>query len=404
MAIQLAASEPEPQSGPEELLISALIESGTYEPKKYRVVDSAIRAKRTVHEFCLAYQRTSGEAPPVHLIESKFPSFTFTSGISPTWAAGEVMKAETNREMRKLYSQLGMAIKDEAHGEAISLMNEAMRAYRTGNAEGVDALDFELLEKQAINSVVSVPGQYLTSLTGGHGAGELWLVAAMWGVGKSWRLLEHAVSALEDGWNVMFFSLEMNPAGILKRLHSIALRNVPNASLMSEDERKTHLSEWYERCGEFKVFGPDAGRVDATVIAGAVTDSKTLIIVDYVGRMYTTSGQPARDDWSKVSLISQELVETAGMLEVPILAAVQLNRQGNVAGSMDLERDCTLMVEISRLSEHCNRARKNTIKKSRNTDSLGVWYSAFDAVNGRFGDISSEQALEIRLEDEAEAL
>jgi hypothetical protein len=352
----------------------------------------------------LQYQTDAGEAPPVELVLQKYPSFHYTSGISTTWAATQITKLETNRTLRKALAGIANAISEEAHGEAVSLMSEAVRGYSTGNTVGIDALAFDLIRDSDAAQCVPVPGDYLQQLTGGHRSGELWLIAALWGVGKSWRMLEHAVSALEEGWDVAFFSLEMLPAGILKRIHTIALRNTPGALVMSDQERESHVRQWYAQCGELRVYGPSQGRVDASVIAGVIENKNTLVCVDYVGRMYTTAGQPARDDWSKVSMISQELCEYAAMLEVPILAAVQLNRQGSVAGSMDLERDASLLLEIARLSDSCNGARKNTIKKSRSTESLGSWFSRFDAVNGRFEDITSETALEIRLSDESEAL
>jgi hypothetical protein len=405
MAISLATSEQAQNSGPEELFISALIESGSYDPRRYNVNDAAIHAHRTVHEFCLAYQSKADDAPPAHLVEEKFPNFNFISGISPTWAAGEVNKAQANRELRKSLSKISNAIALHSHGEAISHMTDAIRSYKTENTQGVDALDFSLLDLHTASQTCPVPDGYLSKLTGGHPASELWLIAALWGCGKSWKLIEHAVTALEHGWDVKFFSLEMSPADILKRLHQVALRNhVTTASLLPDHERRDALVGWYDTCGDLKVFGPSHGRVDASVISASVENEKTLVVVDYVGRMYSVSGSPATEDYKSVAAISRELCEVAGMLNIPVLAAAQLNRSGQLAGSMELERDPHVIVEMSRLSEACDSVRKNTIKKSRNTSSGGSWFTLFDPVNGRFPDITPDEALERKLTEEASVI
>ena len=403
MAISLASSTPDPRSGPEEQFISALIESGSYTPADYAVSDEAIRAYRTVHEFCLNYQKHSGSAPPSHLVESKFPSFTFTEGLSAHWAAAELALAEKSRHLHKTINRLATATTEEAYDEAYGIMAEASRHRRTDIRAGVDALDFDLLDAQSDTSVCPVPPDgYLARLTGGHPVGQLWLIAALWGVGKSWVLLHHAVAALAGGWNVVFFSLEMSPEEILQRLHKIALASMGHShALMTTQEQREALTRWYEGCGSFTVYGPEHGRVDATVIAGAVKEPRTLVCVDYVGRMYSNAGSPATEDYKSVANISRELCEVASTSAVPVLAAVQLNRQGSVAGSMELERDPHIIIETARVSENCNSIRINTIKKSRSTASTGRWFSMFDAENGRFHDITKDEATEMRAEEES---
>ena len=402
MGVVLASKEQEPESGPEALFISALIDSGTYDPKTYNVHENFFHGMRNTHEFCVQYQKDAGEAPPAHLVTAKFPSFPYTPDISPTWAASELISAEDNRNLRKTLSRAAAAIKDEAHGEAISILAEAVRGHKTSISQGAGALDFDLLQNETSSGSVAVPGEFLSKLTKGHPAGELWLIAAQWGAGKSWKLIEHAIAALEDGWDVRFFSLEMTAKEVLTRLHRVALRN--NSTLPSHltlDEMKPLLQEWYSHCGNIGIYGPELGRVDASVIAGSIQSQKTLVCVDYVGRMYSTSGSPATEDYKTVAAISRELCEVAGVHQIPLLAAAQLNRQGSVAGSMDLERDPHLILEVSRISENVDSVRRNTIKKSRNTASNGQWFSMFDAPNGRFNDISNEKALEIKLTEES---
>lgn len=404
-SLSVASSIPEAEAAPEQYLISTLLAEGQYVlPTGVR--DEMIRAHRGVHEFATRYQIDAGEAPPLHLIQAKFPGFVYTPGISSRWAANQVIEDWINRDQRKLVSKVANAVKDGAHGEAVSLMHDYVRGYKgVATTTGVDAVDWHVIDAFDEGMLCPVPPGYLADLTGGHRAGELWLVAALWGVGKSWRLIEHSGAALEAGWDVIMFSIEMGAPVVLNRLHSWALRNESTpAALMGVQERREAVEAWYADCGRFTVYGPDAGRVDASVIAAAITHPRTLVVIDYVGKMYTIAGQHAREDYKAVAAISSEIGEVAGMHKVPILAAVQLNRMGQVAGAMELERDPDLIMEISRVSDNCETVRKNVIKKARNTQAQGHWYTRFDAANAHFGDISGEEAMEIRQSEENQYL
>ena len=405
LSVASSNTEAEAEAAPEQYLISTLLAEGQYVlPTGVR--DEMIRAHRGVHEFATRYQADAGVAPPLHLVQAKFPGFAYTPGIHSRWAGNQVIEEWINRDQRKLLSKVSNAVQDGAHGEAVSLMHDYVRGYKgVTSTTGVDAVAWHVLDAFDEGALCPVPPGYLADLTGGHRAGELWLIAALWGVGKSWKLIEHAGAALEAGWDVIFFSIEMASPAVLNRLHAWALREAPTpAGLMGLQERREAVEAWYADCGTFTCYGPDTGRVDASVIAAAITHPRTLVVIDYVGKMYTIAGQHAREDYKAVATISSEIGEVAGMHKVPVLAAVQLNRLGQVAGAMELERDPDLIVEISRVSERCESVRKNVIKKARNTEAQGHWYTRFDAANARFGDISGEEALAIRQDEENQYL
>ena len=58
----------------------------------------------------------------------------------------------------------------------------------------------------------------MTSQCKGILPGHLWYVAGIPGMGKSFRLMEHAVLAVEAGWDVAFFSLEMPAREVSERI------------------------------------------------------------------------------------------------------------------------------------------------------------------------------------------
>jgi hypothetical protein len=389
------------EAGPEQLLISALLDTGAYDPISYGIPDQAIVAHREVHNFCAAYQEREGCAPPLHLVLDRFPSFPFMAGVGARWAASEVAKAETNRTLRKELTRASMAVRDEAHGEAVQIMREAIAKVTTGSAPGTKVTDLTALAAAMDDLYCPIPPGVLAEATGGHAAGELWLIAAVWGVGKSWKLLEHADAAAEAGWDVHIYSCEMSTAKMLNRFHKIALRDWARPPFDTISERQEAIDAWQEGAGQVSIFGPERGRVDASVVSSAIAHRRTLVVIDYIGRMYTTAGVPAKEDYRSQSVVSQELAEVASYRQVPVLAAAQLNRVGDLAGSMDLERDADLILELQRVSETCDSVRKNILKKIRDGEKIAPWYTRFQAGMGRFGDISGDEAFRMKAEEEA---
>ena len=86
---------------------------------------------------------------------------------------------------------------------------------------------------------------------------------------------------------------------------------------------------------------------------------------------------------------------------MPILGAAQINRQGQLAGTIALEQDADLIVEQKRIGPKVDSVRLNTLVKSRHTALHVPWYSRFDPVGARFDDISGEEAMRLRIKDES---
>jgi hypothetical protein len=163
------------------------------------------------------------------------------------------------------------------------------------------------------------------------------------------------------------------------------------------------MASWAEGAGRLEVRGPDNGRVDASVVAGAVNSENTLVIIDYVGKMFSNDGHHARSDQAVMSLISAELQQTGGLLKVPILGAAQMNRVGQLAGTVSLEQDSDLILLQTRLAETVNSVRKNTIRKTRYTEIPPSWYTRFDPATANFDDVTHDEALAMRIAEESSA-
>ena len=79
-------------------------------------------------------------------------------------------------------------------------------------------------------------------MDGGLAGGELGVVVAPSGIGKSWFLQALAVNALKAGKNVIHYTLELNEAYVGLRFATI-FSEVPVANIKDDKERSLKLVE-----------------------------------------------------------------------------------------------------------------------------------------------------------------
>lgn len=408
--LESAGPEDRPGKGlqPEAMFISALIDTGKYIPGAYGIRSEQFFSNKPIHNWCMKYQEQEGKAPHPSLLKSKYPSFPYTPNIGPTWAASQMSEAYTNRTLINAMHEATNFLNDDVNDEAIATLKRALLAATPAVGGGVDAYDVEELMVDQDLVMCPVPAGQLRQTTQGIGAGDLWIVAARLGIGKSWRLIQHAVAAAEGGWDVAYFSLEMPAKSVLDRIHRVALSSWKNPwGEMDMKTRRDLLEKWAVGKGAIQVYDPSSGRCDASVISSMAGDN-TLVVVDYVGLMHTTTGTRAIEDWRAMAMISNQLKEVALERNVPIVAAAQLNREASrsngapgaehLAQSDALGQDADAVIT---LKKHSKRVLFNSLTKYRHGESGVRWYTRFEPGFGRFEDLSVEKAHTLKTEDDA---
>jgi hypothetical protein len=392
---------------PEAQFISALIDTGIYIPGIYGVRSEQIVGHKPVHEFCVKYQEISHSAPPIHILKERFAQFPYIAEANPVWAASVLSEAHTNRVLRQTMSKASASLAEDANDEAINILQDGLSRIQPAVGMGIDATDLTLLEDMGELETCPVPQGMLHTTTGGIASGDMWIIAARLGVGKSWKLIQHAVAAAEGGWDVAFFSLEMPAKSVLDRIHRVALKQWKEPWVNLElDQRSEMLEEWAQDSGTISVYDPTKGRCDASVLS-AIASEKTLIIVDYIGLMHTTSGARAIEDWRAMATISNQVKEVALSQNVPIIAAAQINRAGgnsdrspgteHLAQSDALGQDADAVIT---LKQHSKRVLVNSLTKYRHGESGAKWFTQFEPGRGMLGDLSISKATEMKMEDD----
>ncbi|MCS4490499.1 replicative DNA helicase [Corynebacterium sp. ES2794-CONJ1] len=172
----------------------------------------------------------------------------------------------------------------------------------------------------------------LDRLTNGLHAGQMIIVAARPGVGKSTIALDFVRScAIKNNKAAAIFSLEMSKSEIVMRLLSaeteIKLTDMRSGTMTDQDWRVI-----VSRTDELKdapIFIDDSANLTMMEIRSKARKLKQkhdlqLIVVDYLQLM--SSGKKTESRQQEVSEFSRSLKLLAKELEVPVVAISQLNR------------------------------------------------------------------------------
>lgn len=228
----------------------------------------------------------------------------------------------------------------------------------------------------------------LDDLLGGLHAGELVIVGARPGQGKTALGLGIAEYAARAGTAVLFFSLEMTSKLLGQR--AIAMRTGISAHAL---KRGNLTPDQWRMAGEASA---DLARLPLTIddapngytmqgLAAAARRAHVkrpigLIVVDYLQQILPSASAARRNRVDEVTEMSGGLKRLAKLLNVPVLALAQLSRAleardnkrpglADLRDSGSIEQDADVIVFIHREVEYLKRRRPD----ASNEAALNAW-------------------------------
>lgn len=202
-------------------------------------------------------------------------------------------------------------------------------------------------------------------MTGGLRGGQLVLVAGRPGMGKSAMLLNLADRMAAKGSSVLLYSLEMKRFDLMQRIicarakvSSTRLRN----GAVGKDEQKRLGVEAMNLAGQPLYIDDSEAPTIHELRARARREVRKhgikCIMVDYLG-LIRVAGATIKSRENEVGMVSRGLKAMAMELDIPVIAAAQLNRQVESRGdarpklsdlrdSGSLEQDADIVTTIYR--------------------------------------------------------
>jgi replicative DNA helicase len=234
-----------------------------------------------------------------------------------------------NQNMKNVILQSVDLLKSGNYDRIKDLVDKAMKVGIESDL-GMDyLLDFEERFSETGRETVSTGWECIDDLMGGGlGPGELGVVVAPSGVGKTWALAALGAAAVRAGKTVVHYTLELSQHYVGLRYDTV-FTHIPSTDLK---EKKDEVFAKLKRLpGKLKVkYFPPKGassktiqlHIEKMIAAGNKPD---LIIVDYADLLLSHSNK-TDSTYAEQGGVYIDLRGMSGELQIPIWTASQTNR------------------------------------------------------------------------------
>ncbi|MCI5826557.1 MAG: replicative DNA helicase [Arcanobacterium sp.] len=204
----------------------------------------------------------------------------------------------------------------------------------------------------------------LDDILGGLRAGQMIIVAARPGMGKSTLAMDFCRHvAIKQHLPVAFFSLEMNRTELVMRVlaaeSNVFLNNLIKGGLKQDQYQR--IAQTVDRIGDAPLIVDDSPNLTMTEIRAkarrlAQQEGIQMIVIDYL-QLLTSGGKAVESRQQEVSDFSRSIKLLAKELNIPIVAIAQLNRNPEAradkkpqvadlreSGSLEQDADVILLI------------------------------------------------------------
>lgn len=349
---------------------------------------------RPQFEFLTSYYNQYGQLPSQETFQIKFDGKWdwLTVSDSADYLLKQLREAKLYRDVIVDYGKMTELIRDEKTDKAIEMMSEISQKYlQTSQSSCIDLITDGKARYDAYVERVNNPSKAfvttglpeLDEILGGWDLqNESAAICARTGVGKSWMLVYFAMSAAKAGLRVGYYSGEMEADLIGYRFDTL-LGNIANGSLTHGN---ASVKEQYENfietlptvvSGHLYCITPDdpmfGGRVTVDKLRSFIEKyDLQMLCVDQFSLV--EDQRHAKTPREQAVNISKDLRALQRIKKIPILYAVQLNREDttengpstkNISESDRIGQDCSTVLFI----ETKDDTMKMIIGKSRNAKS-----------------------------------
>ena len=260
-----------------------------------------------------------------------------------------------------------------------SIIDDAMKAgtERDLGHDYIPSLEMRLEESARIT--VKTPWDVINDITdGGLGPGELGVVVAPAGIGKSWTLQALGSEVVRQGKTVVHYSLELNENYVGLRYDSI-FSGVTTANIKYHKEEvqkqisklpgKLLIKYFPTKAASVQTLGAHLKQIE---LSGVNID---MVIVDYADILMPTGF--FKEKRHAIGNIYEDLRGLAGELEIPIWTASQANRSA-------LEED---VIGADKVAEDYSKVMTADFVMSmrRKVEDKIAYTGRFHVIKNRFG-------------------
>jgi len=253
----------------------------------------------------------------------------------------ETLEFCKNQELKQAIMKSVDLLQQQRYDEIKRVVDNALRA-GTRRDIGLNYVEeFDSILEDVSRSTVSTGFDAVDGITdGGLAGGELGIVVAPSGIGKSWLLQAIGANALRAGKNVMHYTLELNQAYVGLRYAAIFSRLETSQIKEQKDKVKQMIKNQVK--GELLIkYWPSKSATVQTMFTHLKTAEllghhPDVILVDYADLLTDSSGHG--EVRHQLGTIYEDLRGLSGEFDVPVWTASQSNRSSIDAETIGAEK------------------------------------------------------------------
>ena len=299
------------------------------------------KSSPTLEVMKVKMEKIDNDVLKTQIIQHLKDAWKFTEAQDLEYIKDQALDFCKNQEIKRAILQSVELLKSGRYDEIKTNIDNAMKAGADKDIGHDYMTQMEERYTDAVRFVQATPWDVINELLdGGLGKGELGVMVAPAGIGKSWALMNIGADAVKKGKTVLHYTLELNEAYVGLRYDSV-ITGIANQNLKHyQDDIKEQLEKLK---GELIIKHYPTKTVSVMGIRAHVEkcimqDKKPdVIIVDYAD-LIRGHGQEKRHE---LEGIYEDLRGMAGEYEIPVWTASQANRSA-------LEED---IIDASKISE-----------------------------------------------------
>lgn len=418
-------------SNPEQLLISSVINKKDHvTPASKGITKNFFHSYTDEWAWIERYISKHRRSPSKSAFLSRFPNFKIKNADDVSHFCDEVKTAHATAEMGTIIQDILADMEDGHTEDALKRMHSG--ALKIESAMAGDSYDSDIITnwQDTYDEVMRRVGRAqdfgqagiptgfptLDERTGGPQPGQVWIVAARLGQGKTWSLARMACAAAFSGFDIQYDALEGSRAEIAMRIHTFASSEYgkqifKNLDLsMGQNFSPREYKEFLQSLrndikGKMNIADTTKGPISPLTIAAQIERNRpAAVYLDYITLM--DKADSAGDDWRSIGRLSASLKQVAQQYQTAIVAAAQLNRNAalmkdlsgpeNLAESDAIGRDADAVITMKQLSKHVVAFK---LAKYRHGRDGFMWYCRFLPNTGHFEEVTFDDAQDAIAED-----
>lgn len=252
--------------------------------------------------------------------------FRYMESDDLTFVKDEILRFCKNQEIKRAIMDSVSLLKMGNYDEIKTKIDGAMKAGADTDIGLEYKNDVAVRYQEAARDTMTTGWDVIDDLMdGGLAPGELGVVMAPAGIGKSWLLINIGANAMKSGKNVIHYTLELNENYVGQRYDSVVtginaqnLKNYQEDIQDKMDSIQGDLVIKYYPTKSVGVMGIKA-HIEKTIMLGNKPD---LVIVDYADLLKVNQ----KDKHEALEELYEDLRGMAGEYGVPVWTATQANR------------------------------------------------------------------------------